>query len=429
MLNKNNSKIYTIVDNSKKYNDINQRIIKETKLFDKTMKNHSFQISQIENKLNEYSIKNNIKIRQLLENQQKIIKELVNIINQIITKKSVSDATSLQNDDKSEKSFIKHDIKYRKDKNITNMKINIHPSHSIDKNFYINEIKKIISKKNYFKNQNKKSNTLNRNLNKRNCKSNINYKNIISLNNDSIKSINELKNNSDLINIKYLNKNNNKFGKKYLNKLQIQKEIDLSNKKLFKSMSENEISNKPKILNNTLYIQTNSLNNSKLCNLNANYTIDEERNIFSFNNEQERQTSLYNKTDIDGSLPNLLSKHKMKKKAKYRSLKNIRVKEEFYFINNYTFTNFNITNSSSQKSIDNTYYRNNNSLTYMNSDINTLFKNNKSLKNIGKKIYSMPYINNGIQIIPTRATKEVLSNSYKIVDKYRNRSKGLKKFI
>ena len=428
MLNKNNSKTYIILDKSKKYNDINQRIIKETKLFDKTMKNHSFQISQIENKLNEYSVKNKTKIRQLLENQQKIIKELVNIINQILSKKVVSDANSLQNEDKSEKSFIKHDIKNRKDRNITNLKINIHPSHSMDKKFYINEIKKIISNKNYNKNLNKKSNSLNRNANKRNSKSNLNYNNIISLNNDSIKSIKELKNNSDLINIKYLNKKNDKLGKKYLNKFEIQKEIELSNKKLFKSMSTKEISIKPKILNNTLYLKTNGFSNSNPCNLNANYTIDEEGNIFSFNNEQERQTSIYNRTDNDGSLPNLLSKHKMKKKVKNRSLKNIRVKEEFYFINNYTFTNFNITNSSSHKSVDNTYYRNNNSLAFLNSDINTLLKNNKSLKKVGKKIYSMPYINNGIQIIPTRVTKEVLSHSYKIVNKYRNRSKELKKF-
>ena len=33
----------------------------------------------------------------------------------------------------------------------------------------------------------------------------------------------------------------------------------------------------------------------------------------------------------------------------------------------------------------------------------------------------MPYINNGIQINPTRITKEILSSSYKVLNKYKNK--------
>ena len=81
MLNLNDLNSYIIFGNSIKYDDINQRIIQEAKTYYKTMKNHSYQLTQIENKLNEYNIKGEVKIKQLLENQQNIIKELIKIVN------------------------------------------------------------------------------------------------------------------------------------------------------------------------------------------------------------------------------------------------------------------------------------------------------------------------------------------------------------
>ena len=118
----------------------------------------------------------------------------------------------------------------------------------------------------------------------------------------------------------------------------------------------------------------------------------------------------------------MLSKPKIIKKTKYRSAKKIPLKEEYYLINNYTFTNFNFTNSTSNKSTGNLNNRNNISTTVMNSNLNRIFKNyNNSQKKFEQQIYSMPYINNGIQIIPTRITKEVLSSSYKVLNKYKNK--------
>ena len=47
-------------------------------------------------------------------------------------------------------------------------------------------------------------------------------------------------------------------------------------------------------------------------------------------------------------------------------------------------------------------------------------ENNKAIKKIDNEVYSMPYINNGKRIIPTRITKEVLNGSYKILNKYKH---------
>ena len=52
-------------------------------------------------------------------------------------------------------------------------------------------------------------------------------------------------------------------------------------------------------------------------------------------------------------------------------------------------------------------------------NINNLIKGNNSSKKFWKQIFPIPFINNGIQIIPTRYTKEVLNSSYKILNKYR----------
>ena len=84
MKTKTELKNYIILDNTNKYNEINQKIIKESKIYFKIMKNHSFQITQIENKLNEYNIKNNVSIKLLLQNQQNIIKDLIIIINNLL---------------------------------------------------------------------------------------------------------------------------------------------------------------------------------------------------------------------------------------------------------------------------------------------------------------------------------------------------------
>ena len=100
MLNDKELKNYLIIDNEKKYNEINQKIMQVTKTYFKTIKNHSFEITQIENKLNEYNLKSSIKIKQLLQNQQILIKELISFINKIITHKTSPEINLLEIVDK-----------------------------------------------------------------------------------------------------------------------------------------------------------------------------------------------------------------------------------------------------------------------------------------------------------------------------------------
>ena len=423
MLNLNDLNSYVIYDDTKKYDKINQIIIEEAKNYYKTMKNHSYQITQIENKLNEYNIKSHINIKELLQRQQNIIKELVNIINHLLSSYITPDNNIIRNNNRNGNNSIVKNKKNKNDKNINNFKVNTHLNNSIDKSQILLLKNSKLNIKKYFnnKNFNKPINSVDRNLHKRNNNTkSITNKNIIPLNIVSLKSINDLKYNPDSININFFDNNNNKFEKKYLNKQQIKKEIEISNKKLFKSGSSSEISNKTKINKNNLYIKTNEFGDSE--QFYRNYTIDEEGNNLSFNYDQEKQSLLYNRTEIDGNLPNLLSKPKIIKKTKYRSAKKIPLKEEYYLINNYTFTNFNFTNSTSNKSTGNLNNRNNSSTTVMNSNLNRIFKNNNnSQKKFEQQIYSMPYINNGIQIIPTRITKEVLSSSYKVLNKYKNK--------
>ena len=422
MLNLNDLNSYIIFGNSIKYDDINQRIIQEAKTYYKTMKNHSYQLTQIENKLNEYNMKSRIKIKQLLQKQQDLIKELINIINQLLSSKLPTNNNSLRNYIENDYNSKTKDNKNMNDKNINNFKLDIRLCNSIDKSKITNLKNEKINIKKYIKNKNlnKSINSVDRNMNKRNNPKNSTNKSIISLSISSLKSLNESKNNQNCINIKCLGNKNNKFKKKYLNKQQIKKEIENTNKKLIKSVSSSEISNKSKNKNNNIYLKINCISNSDPYN--RNYTIDEEGNNISFNYEQERQPSLYNRTEVDGSLPNLLAKPKLLKHMKYRSAKKIPLKEEFYLINNYTFTNYNITNSSSNITTSNLNHRNNSSLTFLNKKLNNIFRNNhNSKRKLEKQILSMPYINNGIQINPTRMTKEVLSSSYKVLNKYKNK--------
>ena len=182
MLNLNDLNSYVIYDDTKKYDKINQIIIEEAKNYYKTMKNHSYQITQIENKLNKYNIKSHINIKELLQRQQNIIKELVNIINHLLSSYITPDNNIIRNNNRNGNNSIVKNKKNKNDKNINNFKVNTHLNNSIDKSQILLLKNSKLNIKKYFnnKNFNKPINSVDRNLHKRNNNTkSITNKNII----------------------------------------------------------------------------------------------------------------------------------------------------------------------------------------------------------------------------------------------------------
>ena len=438
-------KYYIISDISQKYDEINKKIIKFTKLYFYTMKNHSIQLAQIENKLNEYSIKGEVKLKQLLENQQSIIKELIKIINNILIK--------IKNDETIHKN---EDYIPLKQKNII-MNNNLHifdlPNYNISKiNYTKNNIKE---KRNISNNiiKNITNETFRVHMNKSvedktNHNKLSNKKKIITLNITAQKNgneYNETNNNSN-------QKKNKKIFDKFLNK-EKQKETNILKQKMAKSNSTREISYNPKIYNKNLYLKTNNINNISNISTtnnnnymnNNNYTIDEERNDniegISFFNERLNSLNSNNLNENYGILPHILTKRKKKIKYRVKERKTLLTDKEINKNNlfqvksakeiplNYSsfpiyfFTNSSSIDKNSEFSFNN---RSNSALCFYNGNSNHIIRDNRGFKNIQSEIFSVPYINNGKRITPTRFTREVLQNSYKKLNKYEH--KKLKKY-
>ena len=443
MMDVNDLKYYVISDITQKYNDINKKIIKFTKLYFYTKKNHSYQITQIENKLNEYNIKGKVKLKQLLENQQNIIKELIKIINNIL-----KDIRNHENN-KINENYIP--LK-KKDLIMSNLNIFDVPINSVTKSNYLNNNTKkkiIINSNEICKNINTNDIIkahINKSVDDKNNRKLINQKKIISLNVIAPKNRYEFKGTLSFLNMKSSRANNKRkiFGK-YINKEKQKIEEKTLKNKNFKSMSISEISNKQKLQNkNNLNLKLNNIsNNIKERNpyyINNNYTIDEEKNDniekISSINERQNSISSNNINENYGILPHILTKRK--KKIKYRvgngkvlltdinnknlsrvkSAKEIAIKNDFYLNYNSSFPNFTITNSSIEKTTEFSYNkRSNSSLSIFNGNLNNIIKeNNKALKRFQNELFS--YIYNGKKIIPTRYTKEVLNSSYKKLNKY-----------
>ena len=448
----NDSKYYVISDISKEYDEINKKIVTFTKLYFYTMKNHSYQLAQIENNLNQYNIKGEVKIKQLLENQQNIIKELIKIINNIL-QENRNNRIINKNEEK-----IKINYFPLKQKNII-MNNNLHIfapfNYPITKSIYQknNFKEKILNTNNdNFKHINAKevlrSKAIKSVDDRMNSKKIINQKKIISLNVLAPKNINKYKEALSFVNKKSSKQNIKKnVFKKFVNKDE-KSEQNIMKHKLFKSMSTSEIFNKSKIMNkNNLYLKTNNISNNNPY-INNNYTIDEEKNgnidCISLINERQNSISSSNMNENYGNLPHILTKRK--KRIKYRvsrrgkilltdkdnypknmvrvkSAKDIPIKTEFYQSYNSYFPNFTLTNSFADKNTDFSYHKRcNSALSFLTGNLNNLIReNNRAVRKIENEIYNMPYINNGKRIIPTRFTKEVLNSSYKILNKYKHK--------
>ena len=448
----NELKYYVISDVSQKYEDINKKIISLTKLYFITMKNHSYQLSQIETQLNEYNLKGEVKIKLLLEKQQNLIKELIKLINNIIFERRNSQIS------KKLEEQLKIDYFPLKKTNIITTK----NSHVFSQPHYIsgkpNIFKKKIKEKRLNSNENAKNistneplrSNLTKSVDDKNTKKKLNKKKkFVALNVIAPKNGSEFNGALSFLNIKSSNQNNKKimFGK-FINKEKNKKKPKPLKQKILKSMSNSEISYKPKVIINksNLYLKTSNLsdnNNPSFIN-NNNYTIDEEKTDNTISIMNDRQNSISNSQIIEnyGNLPHILTKRK--RRIKYRggkvlltdnnnnknmirikSAKEIPIKTDYYISTNasyYNYTQNNINNSTHFEKNGNFSYkkRSNSSLCLLTTD-NEFKENLKAIKKIDDEIYSLPYINNGKRIIPTRFTKEVLNNSYKIINKYQKK--------
>ena len=368
MIGPNDLKYYVISDSSQKYDEINQRIIKFTKLYFFTMKNHSYQISQIENKINEYNVNGEVKIKQLLENQQNIIKELIKLINNFLLEKRNNEVVKKLEDQMKMDKFEKMEKIEKIDINENNLPLkikniithnNVHsfvPSHySLVKSGYNKNsfnVKERISINNSIENtKNPSANeSIRSNYNKStddriSNKKILNQKKIIPLNVIAPKSGVEFNGALSFLNIKSSKqKGKKKIFRKFLNKDMNHTGNNTTKpakKKIFKSMSTSEVtsSNKPNLINKSnLYLKINNINNKSnnhynphYYNMNNNYTIDEEKNddiekvpsIKQTINERQISISSNNANDNYGNLPHIFTKRK--KRIKYRSCSGGRV--------------------------------------------------------------------------------------------------------
>lgn len=478
MIGPNDLKYYVISDETKKYNEVNHKLIKLVNLYFYTMKNHSYQLNQIENKLNEYNINGEVKIKQLLENQQNIIKELIKIINNFLLEKRNSELAKkfeeqiiIDKNDKINKIDYKLPLKQKKVmRNNNNFHIfdqlchnhkksnNKHSKNFKEKN-NINENTKNIStnetlKSNITKSVEDKINT----LYTINPKRIINQKKLIALNIVAPKSGKEFKGALSFLNVKLsIQKRKKKLFGKFLNR-EIKESSKPNKKKLIKSKSTSEMTFIPKIiykpntnLNKNLYLKINNISNNNPYNIKINnyYTIDEEKNdningkneSITMINDRQSSISSCNLYENNSNLAQIFTKRK--KKIKYRgnsrkgrisstekdnnknmvrikNTKEIPLKTDFYLNTNSSFPNFTLTNTSLDKLGNITYNkRSNSSLTFFNGNLNNYKnKDNKFINKFETEIYSVPYIINGKRILPSRFTKEVLSSSYKKLNKY-----------
>ena len=418
----NELKDLVISDTTQKYEKINQKILKSSKIYFNIMKNYSSELISIEKKINNYFYFGEIKIKELLESQHIIIKELVQIINNILYEKINNDVIKRyeeQSLDSEDPLFQKNIITNK------NLKMFSNSSYSNNKSKHINKNKKESKSKKEAKNNTKKyikNNTKNEYDNLISKKFHM-QKEIIPLNIIFPKTNNEFNGALSFFNIN-TNKNINDF--KLFENLPNNK-IKLSPKKpqiktIFSYEKKNNIEAKDKISPNLRYNNINNISYYK----NRNYTIDEET-INSRNNE--RQTSMTSNHNLDedyGYSPEISLK---KQKIKYRSgsgnlfdsdtnnknnfseYKNIPIKRE-YFVNSFpTFLDKNEEISFKKRS--------NTSFNFFKNNLYNENKDKNVLKKLSKNIlYSVPYINNGKVNSPSKLTKKILDFSYKKLNKY-----------
>lgn len=404
----NELKNLVILDTTQKYDKINKKILKSSKIYFNIVNNSSLETISSE-KNNNNSFLGDIKIKELLENQHNLIKELVNIINTILIENINNEVIKRYEDESS-------DSLEEKQKNIiTNKNLNMLSKSN-------NENK---SKSNKNKSENKKER---KNIAKNNKNNNIKK----NENNNLISK--KLVRQKDIIplNVIFPKTNNEYNGALSFFKINSNQKIEFNPNKSMNKIFYYETSNNPKKKDNNFptlgHINVN--NNSYYKN---NYTIDEERNDTAIN---ERQTSITSNHILDDDIGLSPEKLNSKKQKKNNNVNKNFFENERNYTNNISYKkspmkgiyyvrsvpNIFLKNLSGKKEGFSNEKRNNTSFNFfkkkniLNSNKNS-YVINKIRKNV---LFSVPYINNGKINSPSRQTKKLLSLSYKKINRYNN---------
>ena len=417
----NDFKYFVISDTTQKYEEINKKILKFTKIYFNLTKNYYTQLIQIENKINNYNNFGEIKITQLIENQHKIIKELVKIINDIFLEKINSEVIKKLEG----KSLNTRYEPLTQKKIIMNKNLDIfsHSNYFSKTSNYIqnNKKEKIYKDNNYIKN----------NIIKNNIKNNLNKKiddNLISRKLNDQKKIIPI----NIITPRTNNEFNGAISFLNINSNNIINNFKSSDKYSYKKIEYSPIKTISNFDNNKSLLKHNNINNISYY-MNTNYTIDEEKtDNYSTNERQITIISNNNDEDDNSTLPDMLTLRK--KRIKYRS-PNTKPSEKN--LNNNRNYNKHFTPSKSElhikipptsflssfnKNSEDCHYnkRSNTSFNFFKSNLCNMDKEKGNLLKVVKtRMYSVPYINNGKINTKSRLTKEILNTSYKKLNKFK----------
>ena len=373
MNNEINSSIFISV-NKEKFSKINIKISNIFKDYYNLIDTYSYEINYIENSINSFKPKNKLNIKNFIDNQQLLIKDLVNIINNLLF--SIKIHTNKNSNSKNKKS-IKSIIENNNFNNMNYIKnngtIKLKSKNQVSDSLSFLDIKK-----------KKKETKINQYINKPKEKEKEKDKNELSSKNSSLTNIFSFstKNKSFLNNSNSLSDINN----------------NITNVNgIYNNYRKSSASPYPKKVNK-IRLKLSNYNDKKKEILNTSF--QSNKSIKREKSRKSESCKSFDKIPISfslNSITNIINKSRSKSIVPLKltdfSLKNERV----------PYSPFNESNSEENNIKNGVLY---------------IFSDNKNNHNLKKYDLDGKY-----HINPQRMTKEVLSNSYNILNKYEKKMK------
>ena len=356
--------------NKEKFGKINTKLINIFKDYYHLIDTYSYEINYIENSINSFKPKNKLNIKNFIDNQQLLIKDLVNIINNLLFSiKMHSNKNRNSKSKKSIKSIIENNnysnMNYIKNNNIIKLKSKNQINDSLS--FLNIKKKKKETKINQYINKPKEQEKDKNELSSKNS-SLTNIFSFSTKNKSFLNNSNSLSDINNFTNVNGIYNNYKKSSASPYNKKANKIRLKLSN-----------YNDKKKEILNTSFQSNKSIKREKKRKSESSKSFDKIPISFSLN-----------------SISNIINKSRSKSIVPIKltdfSLKNERI----------PYSPFNESNSEENKK---------NGILY-------IFSDNKTSNDLKKYDLDGKY-----HINPHRMTKEVLSNSYNILNKYEKKMK------